>query len=89
MSNCFGLCTPESSRQPRKGYNQLVTAVFPKESPSWHAPLDLVTVRKTANVQEYAQENVQQCAKISRRLSRRILKEARSSDGLGHCKVSA
>lgn len=90
MPSCFGICfTQESSRQPRKGYNSLVPAVFPKDAPSWDEPIDLACVRKIGQLEDYVQANVQKAPKVSRRLSRRVLKEAGSPSGLSQCKVGS
>jgi hypothetical protein len=86
--SCFGLCfTQESSRQPRKGYNLLVPAVFPDKAPAWDAPLDTTTLRKIGNVEEYVSANVQRCPAVSSKLSKRIVKESLTAAGLGQCKV--
>ena len=88
MPSCFGLCfTQESSKQPRKGYNKLVPALFPKDAPKWEEAIDLSISRKIGNLEEYVQANVQKAPKVSRRLSRRVSKEAASSNGLAYCKV--
>jgi hypothetical protein len=88
MSSCFGLCfTQESSRQPRKQYNQLVPAVFPDEAPEWDSALDLAITRKIGNVEDYVEANASKIPKVSRRFARRILKESTAPAGVGQCKV--
>lgn len=86
---CFGnLCAKGASVQPKKRYNRLVPAVFETSAPPWTRPLDAGTVRNIGSLQEYVEENVQRCPKVSRRLWRRVCKDHAKVKELGNVKVS-